>query len=125
MGEAFTKDGMAAIATDEALHDVVHIAKMVSMWAAVLMSLIFGSSLDLIGFTQRSWQEVLTGPVLCVALAMVTSSALSLVMGRLLEAAVCTLFIIFDDAKYQQCMKTSLPDVFKDLQAVTEEKRNS
>lgn len=123
--EAFSKDGMAAIATDEALHDVLHIAKMVSMWAAVLMSLIFGSSLDLIGFTQRSWQEVFTGPVLCVALAVVTSSCLSLVMGRLLEAAVCTLFIVYDDEKYQQCMKASLPDVFNELQAVCEEKRNS
>lgn len=113
--DTFAKDGMAAIAADEALHDVIHIAKLVSMWVAVLLALIFGNALNLIGFADRSWQEVLTGPVLCIALAVLTSFSLSQVMGRLLEAAVCSLFIIFDDEKFAECMKQTQPDIHKQL----------
>jgi len=112
---AFAKDGVAAVAADEALHDVMHIAKLVSTWVAVLLALIFGHALNIIGLSARSWQEVITGPVLCIALAIITSNALSLVMGRLVEAAVCTLFIIFDDEKYGPLMQVAQPDLYNQL----------
>lgn len=118
--DAFAKDGVAAIAADEALHDVVHIAKLVSMWVSIFMSLIFGHALNIIGLSQGSWQEVLTGPMLCIALAIATSYALSMVMGRLLEAAVCTLFIIFDDRKFGPLMKVAQPKVYQQLEEANE-----
>merc|ERR1712100_85321 len=108
----------------EALHDVVHIAKLVSMWVSVLLALIFGVALNLIGWTERSWQEVLTGPVLCFAMAVATSYVLSLVMGRLLEAAVCALFIIFDHESYRRCMKTAKPQLFQQLQDAYDGKKS-
>merc|ERR1711865_1044149 len=98
-----------------ALHDVVHIAKLVSCWVCVLLSLIFGTALNLIGYSDRSWQEDLSGPVLCIALAVATSYVLSMIMGRLLEATVCTLFIIYDDEKFSKCMKAEKPELFREL----------
>lgn len=123
--EAFAKDGMAAVAADEALHDVIHIAKLVSTWVSVLLSLIFGSSLNIIGVGERSWQEVLTGPVLCIAMGMATSYVLSMIMGRLLEATVCTLFIIFDDESYKRCLKSTKPEIFDQIQAAYDGKKSS
>jgi len=118
--EVFGKDGVAAVAADEALHDVVKIAKQVVLWVTVGLSMVFGVYLDLIGTSQRSWYEVVTGPVLCWALAAATTYALTLPMGRLLEAAVATLFIVFDD--YPSCMKEAQPDIFKALQDAAQSK---
>jgi len=114
--KVFNEDGTSAVAADEALHDVVRIAKMVALWVSVLLSLFYGHSLGLVGLSAASWQEVVTGPLLCVALAFGTSYALTLVMGRLLEAAVCTLFVVFTEKEYKLCMKEKQRELFQELE---------
>mmetsp|Transcript_14227 Transcript_14227/g.32289 ORF Transcript_14227/g.32289 Transcript_14227/m.32289 type:complete len:815 (+) Transcript_14227:73-2517(+) len=117
--DAMLKDGVTAIAADEALHDVVHIAKLVGFYVASLVAFWLGYEMDIIGFYNRSWQEVIVGPLLCLALACLTSYALTLTMGRLIEASVCTLFIVYGHETYGQCMKQSQQALWEKLSGVT------
>jgi len=117
--DAMLKDGVTAIAADEALHDVVHIAKLVGFYVASLVALGLGYEMDIIGFYNRSWQEVIVGPLLCLALACLTSYALTLTMGRLIEASVCTLFIVYGHETYGQCMKQSQQGLWEKLGGMT------
>merc|ERR1712139_171806 len=118
--QAMAEGGRAALATDEALHDVLRIAKMVALWVSVILALMLGRSLDLVGTTSRSWQEALAGPALCCALAAVTAYGLTLSMGRLIEASVCTIFIIYENGAYQQAMESAQPGIYKKLRDTTD-----
>jgi len=113
--DAMLKDGVTAIAADEALHDVVRIAKLVALYVSSLLALWLGYSMGIIGLWGASWQEVIVAPLLCIALASLTSYALTLTMGRLMEASVCTLFVVYGDESFGKCMKESQQALWEQL----------
>jgi len=113
-------DGLAAVATDQALHDVMHTCKQVALWSSVLVAFLLGRSLGLIGFYDHSWQEIIVGPLLCMFLASVVSYVMTLTMGRLVEACCCTLMILYEDPHYRQLMTRSQAHICQALDEVTE-----
>merc|ERR1712039_572782 len=116
-------NALVMVATDEALHDVVRLAKLVSFYFTMLAAFVVGYELDVIGWSDRSWRDTFVGPLLCVFLATVSSYALTLTMGRLLEACVCTLLILYSENSYRACMSQALPHIHSELEAVQERRR--
>jgi len=106
------KDPITAFALNETLNDVTQIAKLVAFYVSLLCAVVLGWNLGIIGVFNRSFSEFFLAPLLCMFLGALTSYSLTLIMGRLLEASLCTIFVIYGNEDWRCSFKVAQPKLF-------------
>lgn len=126
--EVFQRAGSLALTTDQALTDVLQLLKSVSIYVLATMAVFCGHAFGAfdLGLSadskNSSWAEFIMAPLLCLAMAVVTAYATSLTLGRLLEAAICTLLVIrMDHHKTLKAVRPELGQRLSELLPESEE----
>jgi len=106
MMDLISKDGNTAIATDEALHDVIRMCKMVGVSVLVLVALACGYEYSIV---HDFWLICI-----CCLIGVVVAFTFLTTFGRVLEASVCTVFVVFEEYPRQmQGANAELCDTLK------------